>query len=264
VRTHVTRREIIIGLLGTGAYGFNDGVLASSSGIKVVWIMSRADGVTEGAFNEFCGDSGDQGRGLNGIRGFVYSKPISETKRTDVERLGTQIDGIMEFWFDSAKAYDRAIRTSSLTGNLSRSGLIGSLRCLVTQETIFVPIRRPSAGGLKSFTLIVRKEPLTSDEFVHEWMTIHGPMARKVPQINGFTASKIVGNGSVWPGVHAEDYAIDGIAESWSDSAEARATALDSSEGKKWYADGARIMGKVRTIVTSELIFVRPPTYFGG
>jgi hypothetical protein len=55
------------------------------------------------------------------------------------------------------------------------------------------------------------------------------------------------------------DGPLDGFAESWWDSREARAEMIASEKGKAWFADGATFIGSVKSILLSERVVIEPP-----
>ncbi|MBW8271502.1 EthD domain-containing protein [Caldovatus sp. SYSU G05006] len=52
---------------------------------------------------------------------------------------------------------------------------------------------------------------------------------------------------------------FDGIAQLWYDDQEARARAAASAAGRRWHADGATIIGGIRSFVTEEQVAVPLP-----
>jgi hypothetical protein len=52
---------------------------------------------------------------------------------------------------------------------------------------------------------------------------------------------------------------IDGFAESWINDLEARARMIVSPEAKHWFADGASLFGKVKTVVLEDRVMAPPP-----
>jgi EthD domain len=104
---------------------------------------------------------------------------------------------------------------------------------------------RPQIVGL---TFVMRPDSVSEADFRSEWIVVHGPMAKKVPYLRGFTVSQRLSD-SPLPGVPAliMDGPLDGFAESWVDDIEARAKMVASPQAKEWYAHGAQIFGKIRT-----------------
>lgn len=104
---------------------------------------------------------------------------------------------------------------------------------------------------IKRISLLTRKVGMTHEEFVRHWLEIHGPLARKVPGVRRYVQSHIVSE-SVRPDIPATDVEIDGIAELWYDSREAMERSSASPEAKALYADGALIIGAIKTYVVEE------------
>jgi hypothetical protein len=260
MNVRLPRRAVLLGAFALSATGVRARA-ADVGGVKVVWVMTRAPGVGGEAFvDAWQGGYGARLGALPGVRGAVFSQVASETVRTDIQRLGADVDGIVEIWFDSPAAAATALGEGAGRA-WTREGarLVGQSAAFLTRETVFVPVRARTEGSVKAVSLIVRKAPLTPEVFVREWMQVHGPMATHVPGLSGFVASEIIAGAPAGPGAPSTLYPLDGIAESWSSGPEARALTLASAEGRQWYADGARIMGRIRTLVTREQVIAPPP-----
>jgi EthD domain len=104
---------------------------------------------------------------------------------------------------------------------------------------------RPQIVGL---SIVMRPDSVPEADFRSEWIVVHGPMAKKVPYLHGFTVSQRLSDSPV-PGVPVliMDGPLDGFTESWGDDVEARAKMVASPQAKEWYAHGAEIFGKIRT-----------------
>lgn len=113
---------------------------------------------------------------------------------------------------------------------------------------------------IKSVSCLSRRSGLSHDEFVHEWVRVHAPLARAVPGLRRYVLSP-VSSTTTRPDVAAHGIAIDGIAELWYDDAEAMAVALASPEMKRLRDHGAEIIGLVTTCITEEIeiIGLAPP-----
>jgi hypothetical protein len=95
---------------------------------------------------------------------------------------------------------------------------------------------------------VMRPDSVPEADFRSEWIVVHGPMAKKVPYLRGFTVSQRLSDSPV-PGVPVliMDGPLDGFTDSWVDDVEARAKMVASPQAKEWYAHGAEIFGKIRT-----------------
>lgn len=105
---------------------------------------------------------------------------------------------------------------------------------------------------IKSISLLSRREGLSHDEFVHEWVHVHAPLARAVPGLRRYVLSPV----SAQPGrpdVPAHGIAIDGVAELWYDDAAGMAAALSSPGMKALRDHGATMIGRATTCITEEV-----------
>lgn len=108
---------------------------------------------------------------------------------------------------------------------------------------------------IKRISLLTRRPELTHDEFVRHWLTVHGPLARHVPGIRRYVQSHIQGE-SVRADIPAPEIEIDGIAELWYDSVAAMERSSATPEAQALYADGALIIGKIKSFVVEEKIIM--------
>jgi uncharacterized protein (TIGR02118 family) len=111
----------------------------------------------------------------------------------------------------------------------------------------------------KMISLLARRTHLSHDDFVRHWVDVHVPMSHQVPGLDGYVLSHIDGT-MTHP--HAPliqmPQEIDGIAETWADSAEAQAKMAASAEAQAWFADGAKFIGGVKSFRTEEITVIRP------
>lgn len=106
---------------------------------------------------------------------------------------------------------------------------------------------------IKVIGLLSRKEGLTHEQFVQHWVGIHGPMAQGMPELRRYIQSQVraeptrpdipqlIGEGEV-----------DGIAELWFDDRAAHQRYGASPEAKRWQADGALFIGRIKSFVVEE------------
>ncbi len=108
---------------------------------------------------------------------------------------------------------------------------------------------------IKRLSLLTRKAGLTHDEFVRHWLEVHGPLALNVPGIRRYVQSHIQGE-TVRADIPAPDMEIDGIAELWYDSVEAMERSSATPEAQALYADGALIIGEIKSFVIEEKVII--------
>ena len=104
---------------------------------------------------------------------------------------------------------------------------------------------------IRRVSILTRKPELTHEEFVEHWENVHGPLARAVPGIRRYLQSHITDQ-HFRPDIPAQTDDVDGIAELWYDSLEDLERSSQTPEAKALYADGALIIGKIRTFIIKE------------
>jgi uncharacterized protein (TIGR02118 family) len=196
-----------------------------------------------------------------GLRGYIVSTVVEQQSRADVPGFEiAPFDGLAQVWFDGLEARARAgASAEGKRWHADGATIIGAIRMFLTHEESIVPLpaKRPP---LKTLSVIKRKGELSAEQFRHHWRDIHAPMARDVPNLRGFTLSSIIEE-QFRPDIQpfALDGPLDGFAESWWDSRESRAEMVASDRGKAWFADGAKFIGAVRSILLSERVVIAPP-----
>lgn len=194
-----------------------------------------------------------------GLRGYAVSTVVEQQARPDVPVLEIgEFDGIAQVWFDSLEA--RAAAGASAEGkrwHADGGTIIGGIRMFVTHEHFVVPVPTVHRPTFKTLTAIKRKAGFSAEQFHHEWVAVHAPMARNVPGLRGFTLSEVVEE-QFRPDIapFPLDGPLDGFAESWWDSPAARGNMIASAEGKAWFAHGATFIGQIRSILLEERVIV--------
>lgn len=94
---------------------------------------------------------------------------------------------------------------------------------------------------VKFFFILRRKPGLTSEEFRHYWKMVHGPIVAKLPGLVRYFQHHV---SSVPRPEYAQDDApIDGIVETWWESAEALQNVYTTAELQAVVADEPNFMG---------------------
>ena len=104
---------------------------------------------------------------------------------------------------------------------------------------------------IRRVSILTRKPELTHEEFVDHWENVHGPLALKVPGIRRYVQSHIVDE-HYRDDIGSQGDQVDGIAELWYDSLEELKVSSATPEAKALYADGAKIIGNIRTFIVEE------------
>ena len=230
--------------------------------IKSFSFLTRKPGMTHEQFVRHWHDVHvPMSHDVPGLRGYIVSTVVDQQSRADVPGFEmAPFDGLAQTWFDDLEGRARAGASPEGKRWHADGGLIiGNIRMFVTKEDVVVPLpaQRPP---LKTLSVIKRRPELSPEQFDHHWRAIHAPMARDVPRLRGFALSGIIEE-QFRPDIQpfAMDGPLDGFAESWWDSRESRAEMVASDKGKSWFADGAKFIGAVRSILLSERVVIAPP-----
>lgn len=144
--------------------------------------------------------------------------------------------------------------------HLLAMGGMGLVSALATRSPAKAAVAAPpSVDGLrKSISLIVRKPPLTVEQFNGRWLGEHGPGSRKVPGLRGFVLGEVVADPGSRPDAPAGP-ALDGITESWQSAGIDRAAqARDDPLVRDWLAAAPNYIGAITIYATREHVFVPP------
>ena len=104
---------------------------------------------------------------------------------------------------------------------------------------------------IRRVSILTRRPELTHEQFVRHWESVHGSLALKVPGIRRYVQSHIIDE-SFRDDIPVTEDQIDGIAELWYDNLDALKMSSETPEAKELYADGAKIIGKIRTFIVKE------------
>ena len=104
---------------------------------------------------------------------------------------------------------------------------------------------------IRRVSILTRKPELTHEEFVDHWENVHGPLALEVPGIRRYVQSHIVDE-HFRSDLTSQEDEVDGIAELWYDSLDALRESSETAEAMALYADGAKIIGKIRTFIIED------------
>lgn len=104
---------------------------------------------------------------------------------------------------------------------------------------------------IKVLSLLTRKAGLSHEEFVKHWLEVHGPLAHAVPGIRRYVQSHITGT-RTRADIPETAVEVDGIAELWYDDEEAMRRSAATPEAQRLYADGALIIGQIKSFIIQE------------
>jgi hypothetical protein len=250
----VTRRLLLAGatvLAATPTLPFRPAVAAEAGSVKTVTIVSRPDDATSEQFIQRLQDEyAPLANKLPGQRGLIISGVVKAQPRDDVKLLQIgSFDAIIESYYSSLTNQERAAASPEGKAlDAAMAHLVGTARRFVTRETVIIPLPSGARPQIVGLSFVMRPDSVSEADFRNQWIVEHGPMAKKVPYLRGFTVSQRLSDSPV-PGVPTliMDGPLDGFTESWVDDVDARAKMIASPQAKEWYAHGAEIFGKIRT-----------------
>jgi uncharacterized protein (TIGR02118 family) len=233
--------------------------------IKSISLLARRDNLSHDGFVRHWVDIHvPMSHQVPGLAGYAISH-ITDTMahpHAPLIRMPREIDGIAETWADSAEAQARtAASQEAQTWFADGAKFIGHVKSFRTEETVFIPPVRSPAPVVKAISFIARKENYTHEAFLRHWMDIHGNMALTVPGLRGFVLSRILAE-PTRPDVPSMQITppIDGIAEAWFDSQDARIQMAQTREAQRWFADGGLFIGQITSYLTTEQLVIPPPS----
>jgi hypothetical protein len=250
----VTRRLLLAGatvLAAMPTFAFRPAAAAETGTVKTVTIVSRPDGTTSEQFiQRLQTEYAPLANKLPGQRGLIISGVVTAQPRDDVKVLQIgPFDAIIDSYYASLADQERAAASPEAKAlDAAMAHLVGTARRFVTGETVMVPLPAGPRPQIVGLSFVMRRDSVSEADFRSEWIVVHGPMAKKVPYLRGFTVSQRLSDSPV-SGVPVliMDGPLDGFTESWVDDVEARAKMVASPQAKEWYAHGAEIFGKIRT-----------------
>jgi len=146
-----------------------------------------------------------------------------------------------------------AIRTAVATGAIATMGSAG--------RTMSISAEAP----FRVLSILVRKNGMSAEEFRLQWLGVHGQIARNLPGIRGLIFSEAFGGGAGGAPASSFPMAIDGFAQMWFANREAFVAATASDQGKKWIADGDRLIDRQasRSFALGMRVVIEPPRLEG-
>lgn len=183
-----------------------------SSAVKIVHLFARKKGLTPKQFVDYwLGVHGPMTLKIPGrFSGYVLANVVDVPADTPPDA----ILGVSESF--SPDAASRVQTLSSPQAKVlvaDQINFVGKSLTFTTKEHVFVPRPNPKNGAIKRVLITVRKDGITHEQFVRQWLGIYGPMARGIPGLEGFILSEITAEG-----IDADRLAlgeIDGMQEAW-------------------------------------------------
>lgn len=177
-----------------------------------------------------------------GLRRYIQSHTLLETYDAPNPPV---YDGIVETWWDSVEASERARKTPEREAvDADQPNFMGGSKGLISTEVPIVdafPSGRDRQSMVKYVAALYRKEGVSVEAFQKHWREVHGPAI-----VSGPHAMRRYVQTHVLPETYssANPPACDGLAEIWYDSLEAyqnRPGAADASRDARWgnYCRGA-------------------------
>lgn len=199
---------------------------------------------------------------INGIRGYVVSRIISENVRGDVASIEmAPFDGVVEIWYDDMESMAQsAVSPEGQAWRQDSALFIGNMRTFLTSELPIVPYPQGRRPPIKALSIVKRPSTTASADFQHYWADVHAPMAKQVPHLRAFVLSRLIEERTrtdIPP--FPMDGPVDGFTSSFVDSIADRELLVASTEARRWFADGAAFLGGVRSFLLEERVLLAPP-----
>lgn len=228
--------------------------------VKTVEIFTRKDGMTREEFLAKLHEHAEGAKKIAGIKGYLIDEVIPTVGRKDIKAFNIpQLEAIVETYFDDLAAL-RAVRaTDEMKAFLAaRAPFVGTMKTVVSIEHEVMPAGNPRPA-LKNFAFISRHNDMTVEEFLKEWLELHGPMALKVPHLDAFLPNEVIAILDNPEGCELmdTDY-IEGMALACFGSVEQEADMVASPEAKEWFKHGGVNFGRVRGLDAWEKVIIAP------
>ena len=108
---------------------------------------------------------------------------------------------------------------------------------------------------IKVMSLLTRKEGMSREEFMREWVDVHAPMALSVPGLKRYVLQLIVEE-PLRDDIPPQKVTADGIAELWFDDQATMQKVIASPEMKRLRAHGATFIGQIKMFLTEEKVII--------
>jgi uncharacterized protein (TIGR02118 family) len=108
---------------------------------------------------------------------------------------------------------------------------------------------------IKSLSLLTRKDGISHEAFIDHWINVHAPLVRAVPEVRRYVLS-LIGAQPGRPDVPTLEIDVDCIAELWYDDVAAMERAARSPAMQRVRADGAELLGRIKTFITEEKVVI--------
>lgn len=104
---------------------------------------------------------------------------------------------------------------------------------------------------LKRIGFIKRPDGMTHDEFCEHWLTVHGPVALRIPGLRGYRLNFV----ERWIGESSQDW--DGFAELWFDDEQSMVRGF-TALADEIDADRERFVGTITVVTVKEHVLLEP------
>ncbi len=189
---------------------------------------------------------------LPGIRGYVQNHVLLSSYR----KSEPAFDAVAESSFDDTQAM------KSLAGSPEYAAVLAdepnfidrsTMQSIVTDEHVIKDLPAP-ANGIKSITLMTRKDGMAIDAFRAYWLDVHGPSCAAVPAVLRYVQNAT--RRSIYDSGRRP--AFDGAAMTWFDSLDALRAAAPTPEFARLREDVERFVAQDRspTVLTQEHLIV--------
>lgn len=111
--------------------------------------------------------------------------------------------------------------------------------------------------------LLTRRPDLTPERFRRHWLTVHGPLAARMPGLRAYHQNHVVDSGQLGITYARGAWSLDGFSELWFDDWDAMRRAVASDAYGPVAADAGVFLGDTRVIVAEQRVVVPVPAGAG-
>lgn len=104
--------------------------------------------------------------------------------------------------------------------------------------------------------LLTRRSDLTSEQFRHHWLTVHGPLAARMPGLCAYHQNHVVDSAQLGITYARGAWNLDGFSELWFDDRDAMRGAVASNAYGPVAADAGAFVSDTRVIVAKQQVVV--------
>lgn len=220
--------------------------------VKAIYFIKRKPGMSLEAFRDYWLNTHAPIVLTNSA---IYKYVQSHTLDSGYRKHEPIYDGIAELWYENTDAMRRianAPEARAAAADDAKFIDMSKFEFIITVER--VQKENPIEAAMPKMISFIRRKPgMSVEDFQLYWRTHHGELARKVPGVRRYVQCHV--RPSAYRGGRQPVY--DGVAETWSENADAMRAAAGSPEFKAVRADEANFLaGPPPFIIAKEYVIL--------